>query len=106
MKQLRTLLVAVFFAIVGSAQAQPANDNFINRFTLSGLLAMTNGTTVAATQEAGEPDITFFNDGNQTAWYEWVAPASVTTTMRAGRNNYRALIGAYVGTAVNALSTV
>ncbi|HWN95601.1 MAG TPA: Ig-like domain-containing protein, partial [Methylomirabilota bacterium] len=109
MKQLRTLLVAVFFVFVGSALAQPANDSFANRFTLNGLLVITNGTTVGATQEAGEPDITGFggnNDGNQTAWYQWVAPASAPTVLRAGGNNYRALIGAYTGTAVNGLTTV
>src|SRR5215213_6120182 len=107
MKQLRTLLVAIFLSFVGSALAQaPANDNFANRITLSGLLALTNGTTTSATLEAGEPSITGFADGNQTVWYEWTAPATVTTTFRAGGNGYRALLGIYLGNAVGALSTI
>ena len=104
MKQLRTLLVAIFLSFVGSALAQPVNDNFANRITLSGLVALTNGTTVAATLEANEPTITGFADGNQTVWYDWVAPATVSTTFRAGGNGYRALIGVYTGTAVGALT--
>src|SRR5438046_2586088 len=107
MKQLRTLLVAIFLSFVGSALAQaPANDNFANRITLTGVLVLTNGTTTAATLEANEPSITGFADGNQTVWYEWTAPATVATTMRAGGNNYRALIGAYIGNAVGTLTTI
>src|SRR5215207_8299268 len=80
MKLTRALLVALCLASLGSALAQPANDNFANRFTLNGLVATTNGTTVGATRETGEP--TIGNDGNQTVWYEWVAPYQVLTTVR------------------------
>ena len=106
MKQLRTLLVAIFLSSIAGALAQPANDNFVNRITLSGLLVLTNGTTTAATLEGGEPSITGFADGNQTVWYDWTAPATVATTFRAGGNGYRALLGVYIGNAVGALSTI
>ncbi|HTD67667.1 MAG TPA: Ig-like domain-containing protein, partial [Candidatus Limnocylindria bacterium] len=101
MKQLYTILVAIVIAGFSSALAQPANDNFANRFLLNGLLVITNGTTVGATVEAGEPSIN--NEGDQTVWYEWTPPVQVLTTFRAGGNGYRTLLGIYEGDAVNAL---
>src|SRR5215203_3053133 len=96
MKQRSIQIVAASLLFVAAALAQPANDNFANRFQLSGLLVETNGTTAGATFETGEPTIVFA-DGRTTAWYEWTAPATVTTTFRAGGNGYRALLGVYLG---------
>ncbi len=105
MKQLRTLLIAVFFSSLAGALAQPANDLFANRFVVSGTAISTNGTIVGASnRETGEP-APFFNMSQQTVWYEWT-PAYTATATIAITGNYRETIAAYTGTAVNGLSLI
>src|SRR5947209_6993540 len=59
-----------------SAQAQaPANDNFANAWTISGVLVTTNGTTFGASKEAGEPNHAG-NGGARSVWFNWTAPAT------------------------------
>ena len=101
MKQLRILFVALLFvASISAAFGQAANDNFANRFVISGQLVSTNGTTVGATREAGEP-VVFSGVGS--VWYEWTAVYSSTVTISIS-GSYRETIAAYTGTAVNALT--
>ena len=107
MKQLRHLFVALLFAAssaVTLAQVPP-NDNFANRYFISGPFVSTNGTTLNATFESGEPFIGF-RDGQDTVWFDWTAPAGVQVTINAGGNGYRAFLGVYTGTAVNALTQI
>src|SRR2546422_930482 len=68
-----TFLLVVLAGI--SAQAQPANDNFANAWTLSGVLVTTNGTTAGASKEAGEPNHAG-NAGSHSVWFNWTAPAT------------------------------
>src|SRR6185503_7193223 len=106
MKQLRTLLIAVFFSSLAGAMAQiPANDNFASRTVLSGN-GTVNSTVVNATKETGEPNHDG-NTGGHSVWYEWTAPYSSAVTIQgAGSGTFRILLAAYTGTAVNALTVI
>lgn len=53
---------------------RPPNDDFTNRFRLEGLSTVTNGSTHAATRQAGEPRHNQARFG-RSVWYSWVAPA-------------------------------
>ncbi|MEY2427580.1 MAG: hypothetical protein QOJ40_465 [Verrucomicrobiota bacterium] len=54
---------------------RPANDSFTNRLHLEGVLVSTNGNTVAATREPGEPRHNKLRFG-RSVWYAFTAPAS------------------------------
>src|SRR2546421_8449156 len=93
-----------------SAQAQaPANDNFANAWTISGVLVTTNGTTAGASKEAGEPNHAG-NAGARSVWFNWTAPATapvqLDTIGSSGGFNNNTLLAVYTGTAVNALTPI
>src|SRR5258706_6610102 len=96
MKQLRILLVAIFFAVtLGAAFGQAAgNDVFANRYVITGNPISTNGTTVGGSIESGEP-APFGNNG-PSVWYEWTAPISSSVTIGIS-GNYREILGIYTG---------
>lgn len=55
----------------------PGNDNFANRFSISGASGSINGSNVAATHEPDEPWILpFFVNGTNSVWWTWTCPAS------------------------------
>jgi hypothetical protein len=86
------------------APLPPANDNFSQRTMLLGAAPSTNGTTVGATREPGEP-----SDGTgtnaRTVWYSWTAPA--TGVVQANASGASSLaIAFYVGTNISTLIPV
>src|SRR5437667_5519539 len=93
----------------GAAQAQPANDNFANAWTISGVLVSTNGTTAGATKEAGEPNHAG-NAGSHSVWFNWTAPATapvqLDTIGSSGGFFNDTLLAVYTGDAVNALTPI
>ncbi len=105
MKQLRTLLVASFMGFAVSMLAQaPANDNFANASTLSGINLATNGTTTSATKEVAEPNHAG-NGGGHSVWYEWTAPQAGTVNINVTAT-YRDLLAVYTGSAVGSLANI
>src|ERR1043166_265548 len=99
-------LFGVFLAI--TAQAQPANDNFINAWTLTGNSVTTNGSTAlpaVATKEAGEPNHAGFV-GGRSVWFNWTAPTNGLTRVDTLTSGFNTLLGIYTGSAVNALTVV
>src|ERR1043166_2214302 len=105
MKQLHKLLIALtFVAAVGAAFAQPANDNFANRFVVTGIFISTNGSNVGATHEDSEPIWNNTFNNAHSVWYEWVALATapVTITEGSGGVGTRAALGIFPGTSGNA----
>ncbi|MFM8792828.1 MAG: PPC domain-containing protein, partial [Solirubrobacterales bacterium] len=83
------------------APTPPANDNFANATTLN-VLSGTNGTTVGATRETGEPS---HGPGSaRSAWYRWTAPSGGTLTLNTLGSSYDTLLGVYTGSAVNSLT--
>src|SRR5688572_5447652 len=105
MKQLRTLLVAVFFSSLAGAFAQvPANDNFANRIVLSGNFVPVSSTVVNATKEADE-NFHAFNSGGHSVWYEWTPTFTAAVSISGfGSGTFRILLAAYTGTSVSSNS--
>jgi hypothetical protein len=94
------------------AQAQPANDNFANAFTLSGLSITTSGNSGQffngipnATKENGEPNHAGFN-GGRSVWFNWTAPGAGTTVIDTIGSEFNTLLAVYTGNAVNALTPI
>ncbi len=89
--------------------APPANDNFANAVTLSGLSdSATPGDCAGATLQGSEP-----NGIGQTIWYTWVAPASGQTIIdlagSVGSNDGSFdewLVNVYTGSAIGSLTPV
>jgi hypothetical protein len=116
-KCLAALLAFAWFA-TGAAFAQPANDNFVNAFVISGANVRATGTNVGATKEPGEPASVQYgtgrmNTGDRSVWWRWTAPASGQVTIATGRlspaterSTFDTQLGVYTGNAVNALTEV
>jgi secreted trypsin-like serine protease len=81
------------------------NNNFANRFNLSGGWATATGTNVNATKESGEPNVLNVS-GGKSVWWKWTAPVSGTVTISTAGSNFDTTLGVYTGTSVNGLSLV
>jgi hypothetical protein len=105
------LLVGAIFAASASAAA-PANDNFANAQTLTGLDTSASGTTAESTLEAGEPDHCSTSlecpgfEGTHSVWYSWTAPGSGSTTIDTCTAAIDSVLAVYTGSALNALTRV
>src|SRR2546428_5256756 len=83
---LRALSLAGFTLISAwTAYAQPANDNFVNAWTLTGAVVTTNGNSgqtqqgiANATKEPGEPNHAGL-PGGRSVWFKWTAPTNGQT---------------------------
>src|SRR3954469_2948964 len=107
---LRTFaLVSVFVLGAWVARAQPANDNFANAWLLSGAVVTTNGNSVGASKEPGEPNHNG-NTGARSVWFTWIAPKSaqvrLDTIGSAGGFNNDTLLAVYTGETIDALTEV
>ena len=107
----RVLLLNVVWlgALVAQVvQAQPANNNFTNAWTLTGTFVTKNGNTsqpVNATKEPGEPNHAGFV-GGRSVWFNWIAPTSGPVRISTAGSGFNTLLAVYTGTAVNALTQV
>lgn len=54
---------------------RPSNDAFTNRILLDGVTVTTNGNTLSASRESGEPRHNLLKYG-RSVWFSWMAPAS------------------------------
>jgi hypothetical protein len=107
-------LVAVATDTLGHARTspaiaisvRPANDDFRHAIVLSGEIIHTNGSTVGATMEPGEP----YHDGpygGNSVWYSWTAPDSDRYSVVADSfGQFAALLAVYTGSNVTNLSLV
>ncbi len=81
------------------------NDNFANRFLLTGASTNTTGDNSTATKEAFEPNHAGDSGGNS-LWWTWTAPSSGAVTISTAGSDFDTLLGVYTGTTVGALTTV
>ena len=91
-----------------AAQAQPANDAFVNAWVLTGMNATTNGSTSVqsfATKEPGEPNHAGFV-GGRSVWFRWTAPSNGIFRVTTAGSSFNTLLAVYTGNAVNALTPV
>ncbi len=91
---------------LGPTQPPPANDNFVNRITLSGThLANVTGSNVGATAEPGEPSHAD-TLGLKSVWWTWTAPSSGGLTLRTQGSSIDTVLGVYTGNSVSNLTLV
>jgi hypothetical protein len=83
-----------------------ANNNFANRFIISGSPAHVTGVNAGATLESGEPFQSGFNRWGETLWWKWTAPANRTVTIDTVGSDFNTFLGVYMGPAVNNLFAV
>lgn len=81
------------------------NDNFAAGQVISGNTGSVNGSTVAATKEAGEPDHAD-NTGGKSIWYSWTAPGTGSATIDTVGSSFDTLLGVYTGGSVGALTLI
>ena len=99
-----------FFAVNSFAQTPP-NDQFNNRFILSGTNISVTGSNIGATKQNREPDHAG-NVGGASVWWSWTAPTNgdLTITTDGSTNTdgseLDTLLGIYTGSSVSALSLV
>ena len=81
----------------------PANDSFSAATNLTSLEA-TDGTTVGATRESGEPSHVGAGAGGQASiWYRWTAPADGAVTLSTEGSDFDTLLAAYSGATLGSL---
>lgn len=85
----------------------PVNDNFDDAVVISGLRTNTNGTTVGARSEPGEPEHARNSPPRGSVWYTWIAPADMATSIRIDSPGLYMLFGAaYTGPSLTNLTPV
>ena len=91
-------------AVARAASGAPANDYFTNALVVTGASGSTSGSTVGATTEPGEPNVT--GNGGASVWFRWVAPANGTVVFSTATSGFDTELGVYLGTNVTALAVV
>ena len=94
MKKLTWLGFSTFFAAF-CAGAAPSNDNFADAWVLASYISTTNGTTVGATKEAGEPNHAG-NSGGHSVWFRWSPPFSGIVTFNTFGSSFDTLLAVHV----------
>lgn len=86
----------------------PANDNFANATTITGVSVKTTGTDKLAGRESGEPTLSGgqHTGTGKTVWYRWTAPRRSTFTVSTFTESFGALVGVYTGSSVGALTKI
>lgn len=85
----------------------PLNDDFANRFILTGSSATATANSATATKEAGEPDHAG-RTGGTSLWWTWTAPAAgrvmITVTTTTTITGFDPAVAVYTGTELAALT--
>ncbi|MDQ2700619.1 MAG: carboxypeptidase-like regulatory domain-containing protein, partial [Actinomycetota bacterium] len=101
---LSTLLVLAM--ATASKAAPPANDNFADAQTLSGVPASVDGNNSEATTEPGETNAWGGSAAGQTVWYSWTAPADGPVAITTFGSRFDTILGVYTGSGVDGLSPI
>jgi len=99
------LAVAAIAGLATSLKAQPVNDMFANRISITGTNAVVTGSTVGATWESGEP-YHAGEFGYNSVWWTWTAPSTGTVTISTAGSTFDTLLGVYTGSSVSSLTTI
>jgi hypothetical protein len=89
------------------APVLPGNDTFANSYVITGAEGSTNGTTVRATRQSGEPNHAGHTN-SPSVWYHWVATTNGATTIAATNigANIDTTVAIYTGSSVGGLTLV
>ncbi len=86
-----------------AAQAQPANDMFANRITLSGTNLLISADNVGATLEPDEP-MYWYNPQGASVWWSWKAPLDCVCTISTRGSSFDTMLGICSGDSLANLS--
>jgi len=103
--KLATTIIAAIFGTAVSTIAQPANDNFADRISLTGYTNVVPISSTLATAETGEPSKAE-SLGYGTVWFSWTAPATGTTTIYYSGDAFYRTFGVFTGTQLTKLHRV
>ena len=87
------------------AVAFPGNDFFTNSYVLSGASGSTNGTTVRAGRETGEPNHAG-NTNGASIWYSWTPPSTGNVILDTIGTAGTMALAVYTGSVVTNLTLV
>ena len=85
--------------------AQPDNDLFANRATLTGTSFSIAASNVGATNEVGEPKHAG-STASHSVWWTWTAPASDSLRISTLGSDFTTLLAIYTGSVVSNLTSV
>jgi hypothetical protein len=88
-----------------SVRSGNSNDNFANRWPMSGIEDEVIGVSFNATREIGEP-FHWPGTGGASIWWTWQAPFSDWVLLSTGGSDFDTILAAYTGSSVNALTLV
>ena len=83
----------------------PGNDYFTNSYQISGSSGSTNGTTVRALREAGEPNHAG-NSNGASIWYNWTPPSAGNVILDTAGSAAVTVLAVYTGSSVGSLTLV
>jgi hypothetical protein len=91
--------------LVPAGPTAPGNDAFANAQTITGATGSTNGTTVEATGQTGEPNHYNLATPTRSVWYSYTpATSGVLTVATCSAASFDTMLAAYTGAAVNVLT--
>jgi hypothetical protein len=99
------LLLAALALTAPHAAAQPANNNFANRISLTGSTISAGGNNNLATKESGEPNHAG-NAGGRSVWWSWTAPTNGMVVINTFGSSFDTTLGIYVGNTLAGLTQV
>lgn len=107
MKGFLVLFTLCWSALCGAAFAQaPANNNYANAITLSGVSGSTNGDNTGATLQGVERPPFNDNTNDNTVWYKWTAPQNGQVTFDLTGTSVDTVMSIYTGSALASLVLV
>jgi hypothetical protein len=89
----------------GTGASGTSNDNFADRFTLSGMEAFAQGSSSGASKEPGEPNHAG-NPGGASVWWSWTAPETDHVRISTAGSNFDTLLAVYTGTGIGNLTLI
>ncbi|MHB8519669.1 MAG: hypothetical protein ACYDH9_02815 [Limisphaerales bacterium] len=81
------------------------NNDFTNRYALTGTHFTVLGSNISANKEPGEPDHAG-NPGGKSVWWTWTAPANGTVTISTRESNFDTLLAVYTNSTLASLGAV
>ena len=93
-----------FLGLPVSSDAAPANDNFADAISLSGVTNVV-GSNVGATAEAQEPAHAD-EPARNSVWWRWTALSNATVSISTSNSTFDTVLAVYTGTSLSNLNLV
>jgi thiol-disulfide isomerase/thioredoxin len=97
------VLIAAFQLGAIKGQCAPANDNFVNRITISGTNLTLTANNTGATGENAEPSHAD-NTATRSVWWTWTAPKDGQVTISTAGSTFDTVLAIYRGSSLGSLT--